>query len=94
MKKLTKAEYIKLSNEWSELCKVNDFDYSKFTNKKVKRRFIMLKRADDVAYKKINKRKNELMRSLAPYINFIISKRKYTVTLDGDTPVINYTYDN
>lgn len=51
-------------------------DHSKFMNAKVKRRYVMEKRADDIAYRKRNKRKKEIFNMFKDEFNQMLAEER------------------
>ena len=70
MSNYTKEELIKLRDEWKAIRKAEtEIDYSRYRNDKIKRRWVMLKRADDITYRKRNTRRNAIWNVFKDDIN-------------------------
>jgi hypothetical protein len=78
MSNFTKEELQKIGNEWKAIRESEKrIDYEKYRNPKIKTRWHMLKRADDVSYRERNKRhrailnmfKDEIRKDLDAYAN-------------------------
>ncbi len=76
MKELTKEEFAKIRAEWKAIRKSEkETDYTKFINPKVRRRYVMEKKANDIIHRNRNKRKAEILYMFRDEINENIKER-------------------
>ena len=65
MSNFTKEELQKIGNEWKAIRESEKrIDYEKYRNPRLKTRWHMLKRADDVSYRKRNVRRDAILEML------------------------------
>lgn len=92
MKDLTKEEFEKLRVEWKAIRKSEkEVDYKKYINTKIHRREIMENRANDLVYRKMNKRKREIRRMVRPQLEELIkahSEETKVVIINGSLQFI------